>query len=175
MNKTFTQLDQRTDRILAAVAQLPVSTETFVELAELGQVLEDAPVKPVVVARLIVTRALGNRTIIEVHEGATFSAFYRIYTQTGNRRSTKRLVRTASRNEGLQPYFRAHLMVPGLKTLAEHWSRQPGVSAVKVRIIRKRAYRKLLSARPDELNMVTSKVNLPLRNFSALSASRQLS
>ena len=155
MHSTFTQLDTRTAQIFGAIqaGQIGPGSDALNELAQLLVATDDAPVKPSVVARLTVVRALGNVTIIEVHSDATFSCFYHIFTQVGKRRSTKRLVRTASRNEGLLPYYRAYLMVPGLKVLAEHWSRQPGVSSVKIRIIKKRAYRKLLSARPDELGL----------------------
>jgi hypothetical protein len=167
-NSTYQQLDQRTDHILATIGSLPVSSETFVELAEIQIALEDAPIKPVVVARLTITRALGNLTIVEVWEDASFSRFYKIFTQNGRRRSTKRLVRAANRNEGLKPYT-AHAVKPGLEVLAAHWLSMPQVASVKVRIIRKRAYKRLISASPDQLGMTTSTVNLPLRSFSPLS------
>jgi len=168
-NSNFTtQLNDRTDRILADIGSLPVAqSATFVELAEIQIALEDAPVKPVVVARLTVTRAVGSRTIIEVMENATFSNFYRISIQQGNRRSTKRLVRMANRNEGLRSY--GHDQQPGLETIAARWSQQPGVASVKIRIIRKRSYKKLISARPDQLGLTRSTVHLPLRSFSPLS------
>lgn len=127
-----------------------------------------------VIARMTVTRPRGNLTIIEVREDATFSSFYQVYTQIGKRRSTKRLIRTANRNEGLQPYFRAHLLQPGLEKLAEHWCKIPGVQSVKVRIIRKRLYRKLINARPDELGLVKTKVNIPIERFSPLRIPVQL-
>ena len=105
-----------------------------------------------VVARLTVRRALGCRTIIEVHEDATFSSFYRVFTQEGNRRSTKRAIRTGSRNEGLPPY-QAHRTTPGLERLADRWRQHPGVTAVTVRIIKRRAYKRLITAGPDELGL----------------------
>ena len=106
-----------------------------------------------VVARLTVTRALGAVTVIEVHEGATFSEFYRFFTQDGRRRSTKRLVRKANRNEGLAPWG-AHLQQPGLEVLAEAWRKMKNVDQVRIRIIQKRAYRRLISANPSELGQV---------------------
>ncbi len=116
-----------------------------------------------VVARLTVTRALGNLTIIEVRADATFHSFYQVYTQTGRRRSTKHLVRTADRNEGLHPYYRAYLLQPGLEKIAEQWQKQPGVTSVKVRIINKRAYRRLISAQPDELGLTAERpVRIPV-------------
>jgi hypothetical protein len=124
---------------------------------------------------MTVTREVGNLTIIEVHEDATFSRFYHIFTQVGKRRSTKRLVRSANRNEGLRPYFQAHLMQPGLERLAEHWKKQPGVASVKVRIIKKRAYQKLISTTPDQLGLVKTSVNIPMERFAPLGIPVQLS
>jgi hypothetical protein len=172
MQRTFTHLETRRDRIFQSiqVGAVQPNSDLLAELAELGDALADKPVKPVVVARMTVTRAVGNLTIVEVYEDATFSNFYHISTQVGKRRSTKRLVRVANRSEGIQPYYRAHLIQPGLDGLAEHWQKHPGVVSVKVRIIKKRAYCKLISARPDELGLTTSKVNLPLRSFSPLSS-----
>lgn len=113
-----------------------------------------------VVARLIVIRDVGCRTVIEVWEDATFSRFYHFFTQEGNRRSTKQAVRAASRNEGI-PAYQIFRVQPGLERLAEAWRKQPGVTAVTVRIIRRRAYRKLISARPDELGL-TKTHRLPI-------------
>lgn len=127
-----------------------------------------------VIARMTVTRSSGQINLIEVREDATFSTFYQVYSQIGKRRSTKRLIRHGDRNEGLHPHYQAYLMQPGLEKLAEHWSKLPGVQSVKVRIIRKRLYRKLISARPDELGLVTTKVNIPIERFSPLRIPVQL-
>jgi hypothetical protein len=105
------------------------------------------------VARLTVRREIGDTIIVEVHEDATFHAFYRFHTQSGTRRSTKRLVRTASRNEGLRPYYAAYRMQPGLEVLAENWKKQPGIKSVTVRIIRKRIYKQLINAAADALGL----------------------
>lgn len=105
------------------------------------------------VARLTVVREVGETMIVEVSEDATFTAFYRIYSQQGKRRSTKRLVRTASRNEGLRPWYAAYRMQPGLEVLAENWRKQPGVKKVTLRIIRKRIYKRLIHAAPDVLGL----------------------
>lgn len=153
MERTFTTVDRPLARIFAGV-----------------QVLEVAPAKPIVVARLTVVREVGNRTIIEVNEDATFSSFYHISTQVGQRRSTKRLVRVANRNEGIQPYYRAHLVQPGLKGLAEHWQKMPGVVSVKIRIIKGKAYRRLINATPDKLGLTRTSVRFPLAK--SLSVSR---
>ncbi len=109
------------------------------------------------VARLTVTREIGNVMIIEVHETASFHTFYWIYSQIGKRRSTKRLVRTANRNEGLKPWYAAYRMQPGLEVLAESWKQQPGVKTVTLRILRKRIYKKLIQSPADALGL--AKVN----------------
>lgn len=113
--------------------------------------------KAQVIARLTVTRQDGKRTIVEVPADATYHAFYHMYTQQGARRSTKRLVRTANRNEGL-PITNAHLHRPGLERLQERLesfgAQTNPVTKSQIRIIRKRAYRKLLEAAPDTLGLV---------------------
>jgi len=109
--------------------------------------------KSKVVARLTAIRQVGYRTIIEVCEDASFHSFYRYYTQQGTRRSTKTPVRTASRNEGLHPWYRAYRITPGLEVLATRMLDQKQFSSVKVRIIKKRDYLKLLEAAPDALGL----------------------
>lgn len=105
------------------------------------------------VGRLTVKRAVGSTTIIEVHTDATFTAFYRYFLQDGRRTSTRRAIRTTSRNDGLIPYA-AHRMTPGLEILAAFWASQPHVANVSVKILKKRLYKKLINARPDELGLV---------------------
>jgi len=178
-NAFANQLQDRRDRIFSAIQTGTVkpNSDAIRELAELTVALdaERTPVKPIVTARMTVTRALGNLTIIEVCEDATFSEFYRVYTQIGRRRSTKKLVRTANRNEGLKPFYAAHKLKPGLEALAMQWQGMPNVASVKIRIIKKRTYRKLLTAAPDALGMVTSTVNrLPERLSWMLGSSRTL-
>jgi len=109
--------------------------------------------KSKVVARLTAIRSVGVRTIIEICEDASFHNFYRYYTQQGTRRSTKTPVRTASRNEGLHPWHRTYRMEPGLEVLATRMLDQKQFSSVKVRILKKRAYRQLLDAAPDVLGL----------------------
>jgi len=106
-----------------------------------------------VVARLTVIREIGVRTIVEVNQDATFSNFYSYFMQEGARRSTKKLIRCANRNEGLAPWYRMYRMEPGLAAIAEHFKTMPNITSVKIRIIRKRLYRKLLAAAPDELGI----------------------
>jgi len=130
-------------------------------------------IKPVVVARLTITRANGKRTIIEIHQGATFHKFYNFFTQDGARRSTKRQLRTASRNEYL-PVINAHLHQPGLDVIEKQLKgvlaqTNPVVKTI-LRIIKKRAYKKLLNASPDALGLtrvnITDLSNRPRRDFA---------
>jgi hypothetical protein len=125
--------------------------------------------KSKVIARLTVTRANGWRTIVEIHADARFMAFYRYYRQFGNRRSTKEFVRSASRIEYLS-YFNAHLQKPGLdvieKRLKAFGVESNPVIASKLRILKKRIYKRLLNARPDELGLtklVTTDLQTPSR------------
>ena len=170
MQSSFTtkELDRRAATIIQGIQARHVTpdSDAMAELAEITEVISDRPVKPVVVARLTVTRAVGCKTIIEVCEDATFSNFYRFHTQQGNRRSTKRLVRTANRNEGLLPFHQAYRMTPGLERLADRWSKQPGVTAVTVRIVKRRAYRRLITTTPDQLGLTKTSVRMPWASFS---------
>ena len=113
--------------------------------------------KSKVVARLTAIREVGVKTIIEVCENATFASFFVFYTQQGNRRSTKKMVRSANRNEGLAPWHRVYRMTPGLEVIAEHLRGMKQFKSVTVRIIKKRAYRQLLTAAPDVLGLTKVK------------------
>ena len=119
-----------------------------------------------VIASLTVTRQNGRKTIVEIHRDATFIQFYHFHSQDGLKRSTKRLVRIASRNEFL-PIINAHLHKPGLDVIAkrlESFGAQSNpVINTKIQIIKKRIYRKMLSMRPDELGLtrlITTDLNL---------------
>jgi hypothetical protein len=118
-----------------------------------------------VVARLTVTRANGMRTIVEVWADAGFHTFYRYFRQNGARRSTKTPIRVASRNEGISWMRFEPLHPAGLETIAsrlEKYAAQSNpVVGKKLRIIQRRAYRKLLTARPDELGL-TQTAPLPI-------------
>lgn len=121
-------------------------------------------VKADVVARLTVTRQNGWKTIVEISSDATLHSFYRYFRQYGNRRSTREPVRTAGRAEGCLSFLK-HLQKPGLELILKRLEAWQGESnpivSTKLRIIKKRAYRKLINARPDELGMVKSRVNIP--------------
>ncbi|MCI0551286.1 MAG: hypothetical protein L0287_10045 [Anaerolineae bacterium] len=109
-----------------------------------------------VVARLTVIRQNGRRVIVEVHRDATFHQFYRFYVQEGKRWSTKRQVRTASRNESL-PVINTHLHKPGLDVieirLKSFQKTSNPVMSSKLQIFRKRLYKKLCNAQSAELGM----------------------
>lgn len=110
--------------------------------------------KSKVVARLTAIGKAGTRIIVEVHEDATFSSFFKFYTQQGAHRITKQLVRVANRNEGLAPWHRAYRMQPGLEAIAQTLKTRSQFTSVKIRIIKRRIYRKLLAAAPDALGLV---------------------
>lgn len=119
-----------------------------------------------VVARLTVTRKNGWKTIVTVQADATFHSFFRFYRQWGAKRSTKELIRTANRNEGIVfGVFHAQSRKPGmeliLERLANYQSESNPIISSQLRIIKKRAYKKLISARPDELGLVKTTVNIP--------------
>ena len=110
-----------------------------------------------VVARLTITRKNGRVMIVEVQADATFHTFYRFYTQDARRRSTKTPLRTASRNEYL-PVINSHLYQPGLavieKQLRTVCAQSNPIVTSKMRIVKKRAYEKLINAAPDALGLV---------------------
>jgi len=109
--------------------------------------------KKSIVARMTIHHTNGKRTIVEVPEDATFSEFYHFYLQEGKRWSTKKQIRVANRNTGLLS-LNAHLQTPGLeavKAQALRWGRE--IESIKVRVIRKKAYRRLLTTAPDQLGM----------------------
>lgn len=172
MNSTYSRLDRRAATILRAVriGKVAPNSDALAELAEITMANEDAPVKAVVVARLTVTRANGMRTVVEIWADASFHNFYRYFRQNGARRSTKTLIRTASRNEGVSWMKFEPLHPVGLETIASRLENYAGESnpVVKksIRIIRKRAYRQLLSARPDELGLTKTSFQLPRPSFS---------
>jgi hypothetical protein len=117
--------------------------------------------KKKVVARLTVIRASGYRTIVEVHSDATFSNFYRFHRQLGAKRSTKQFVRFGHQTEGCQWIGMQHQHKPSLETIAKrlefYASQSNPVVSKRIRIIHKRAYKKLLSARPDELGLTKTR------------------
>lgn len=131
-----------------------------------------------VIARLTVTRQDGKKTIVEVHPGATFHSFYQVYVQTGRRWSTKRQVRVASRNEGLMA-INAHRQTPGLEAFAARIAVFKSVSnpitSSKIKIFKKRVYKRLLAATPESLGLVKSRVNIPMHRFQPRGIPVQLS
>jgi hypothetical protein len=120
-------------------------------------------IAPLIIARLTISRADGKRTIVEIHQDATFHQFYRFFTQDGRRYSTKTLVRTASRNTYL-PAINTHRHQPGLDVVSRQleslFAKSNPVVSTKIRIIRKRVYKRLISVSPDQLGL--SKVSAGL-------------
>jgi hypothetical protein len=162
-----TQLDRRAATIIRSVrvGQVPPNSDALAELAELTEVLSDQPVKPVVIARMTVTRANGAKTIVEIWANATFHSFYHFFKQQGARRSTKEPIRTAYRDEGVNVVCARYNQQPGLDVIAKrlemYASQGNTVVSTKIRIIRKRAYRKLINATPHELGL-TKMARLPI-------------
>jgi hypothetical protein len=158
MQSSFTtkQIQRRFDQVLSSFKPGAIRTDSDAirELADLALALEDEPVKPTVLARLTIHRANGIRMIIEVSSDATFSTFYRFFTQQGARRSTKRFLRNGSRNEGIP---RLGYYLPGLESVAATIEKyaDPNNPIVKksIRIIQRKAYRKLIGMRPDLLGL----------------------
>lgn len=163
-DRTFTQLDTRTAQLFGAIQQgtIPANSDALVELAQLLVATDGAPSKPVVVARLTLTRADGWKTIIEVEAGSTFHSFFKYYKQFRNKRSTKTFLRAANRNNDGNRTAR-------LEDIAGKLAVIPGMTnpVVKttIRILRKRDYRRLLNASPDELGLTRSTVTLPRHPF----------
>ena len=159
MQSTFTQLNRRADRITGSS-----NRDTVRELAEIMIKLEDAPVKPVIIARLVVIRQNGTRTIVEIHQDSTFASFYHFYRQEGKRRSTKKLIRRGCRNEGM-PLVGLIRSCSGLDTIAAKlllWGRESNaVVDTKSYIFKKRLYRRLLSISPDQLGLAHTTVYVP--------------
>jgi hypothetical protein len=144
--------------------------------------------KSKVVARLTITRADNSRKIIEVHEDATFHEFFRFYTQIGNRRSTKTLTFTSSRITGLKP-INAHRYTPGLEVIRDRVIERSAlligtktgkfspVISMKLRIIKRKAYRRLITIAPDQLGLtkiITTDLNQPRRPIAVAVPSYRL-
>lgn len=178
MNRSFTtrQLSRRQNTILGAFqtgAAKPTS-EIIRELAEITEALADEPVRKHdnVVARLTVKRANGRRTIVEVYADASFHSFFHFFVQEGNRRSTRQSLRTASRNEGI---FLGNFGLGAIEEKLCHFGNKtnPVVSS-KLRILKKRAYKRLLTISPDQLGMLKIETRpwKPQMLFSPLGAGR---
>ncbi len=153
---TSKQLNRRASALLSGVRTGGISpqSDSLAELVEITEVLRDQPVKSVVVARLTVQRANGIRMIVEVQSDSKFSSFYFFYTQEGRRRSTKRFLHRRSRNMGVS-VIGYHQ--PGLESVLAQIEKyaDPSNPIVKtsIRILQRKAYKKLISARPDELGL----------------------
>jgi hypothetical protein len=141
-------IQRRFNQVLGSFRTGAVRTDSDAlrELAELSQALEDASARPDVIARLTITRQDNTRMIVEIHRGARYASFYHVFRQEGNKRSTKTQVRMGSRAEGRS-----------LEEIAIKWSMRDRstnpITHIKIKIYRRREYRRLVSARPDELGL----------------------
>jgi hypothetical protein len=155
MHNSFTtrQLDRRANSLLRQVRNVPSGSEIIRELAEITLKIEDAPVKPEVVARLTAFRKDGRRTIVEVYSSSTFHSFFYVYSQQGNRRSTKSLSRVGNRNEAIpNGLITSGFGLAAISVRLLIWGRGDGeVIETKLRIFKKREYRRLLSVSPDQI------------------------
>lgn len=162
-------LDQRTRTIFGALrtGSVPSNREIARELAEIQIRLEDAPVKPIVIARLTAFRKNGNRTIVEVRADSTFASFYHFSVQQGNRRSTRQSLRSGCRTEG------SGFGLAGLDAIAQKLSiysaQSNPVIQIKLQIFKKRLYKRLLSVAPDQLGLTVSNCHIPMERLSGRS------
>ena len=156
MQATFTskQTHRRFKGILGEVRNVPSNSDVIRELVELSFALEDAPVRPDVIARLTLSYQDRTRMIIEIHSDARYASFYHIFRQQGNRRSTKSKVRTGGRHEAAS-----------LEGVAVNWKARERadnpITHIRINIYRRREYRRLVSARPDQLGL-TKMSSLPI-------------
>lgn len=120
--------------------------------------------KVVVVARMTMTKADGNKLIVEVRADASFHQFYCWFSQAGRKR--KVYLRSSHRGDGLHghhPYKQ-----PGLDVLAEaHMKCFKTIQDAKIKVFKKRAYQALLNCAPDELagglpKITVSRPSLPV-------------
>lgn len=172
MNTSLTtrQLQRRENSLLSRfhTGAIRPDSDAVRELVEVHQELEDRPVKPIVIARLIAFRKNGYRTIVEVWDSSTFASFYKFSVQQGNRRSTRQSLRSGCRNEGT-----FHSVV-GLDAIAQKLSiysaQSNPVIQIKLQIFKKRAYKRLLSVAPEQLGLTVSTVTLPRERLSGRSS-----
>lgn len=150
-------IQRRFNQVLGSFRPGAVRTDSDAirELAELSFALEDAPVKPDVIARLTLTRQDNTRMIVEIHRDARFASFYHIFRQQGNKRSTKKQVRIGGRREA-----------SSLEGVAINWKMRERadnpIIDIKLKIYRRREYRRLITARPDELGLSKMRCHLPI-------------
>lgn len=104
--------------------------------------------KNTVVARMTLTRTNGIKTIVEIHENASFMNFYTWYRQEGR----KVLLRTSNRNDGVAAHWRAPFQEKGLDVLAARTTQiMKDVTGVTIKILKKRKYQQMITCTPDQL------------------------
>jgi hypothetical protein len=150
MQSSFTskQLDRRANSILSAArsGRMAPTGDTLVELVEITEAISDQPVKPVVIARLTLTRQDNTRIVVEIHRDVRFASFYRYYSQQGNKRSTKSHVRTGGRHEA------ASLEGVAINFKTRERADNPSTN-IRLKIFLKREYRRLIAAGAGELGL----------------------
>lgn len=104
-----------------------------------------------VIARMTVTKADGKKLIVEVHDDATEQAFYRWYSQDGRKR--KEFIRTSHRTDGADRVAQVLRSTPGLDLLVARMKTYMQITDVKIRIILKRAYKRMTTCSADKLGL----------------------
>ena len=104
-----------------------------------------------VLARMTVTKADGKKLIVEVHDDSTEHTFYYWYSQEGRKR--KQFIRTSHRTDGADGVAHTLRSAPGLELLAGRLksSTYMKVTDIKIRIILKRAYKRMTTCSADKL------------------------
>jgi len=105
--------------------------------------------KSKVIARMTVTKADGKKLIVEVHDDATEHAFYRWYSQEGRKR--KVFIRTSHRTDGADRVAQVLRSTAGLDLLSARMKTYMQITDVKIRIILKRAYKRMTTCSADQL------------------------
>ena len=104
--------------------------------------------KAKVIARMTVTKADGKKLIVEVHDDATEHAFYCWYSQEGRKR--KVFIRTSHRTDGADRVAQVLRSTPGLDLLAARMKTYMQITDVKIRILSKRAYKRMTTCSADQ-------------------------
>ena len=105
--------------------------------------------KSKVIARMTVTKADGKKLIVEVHDDATEHAFYRWYSQEGRKR--KVFIRTSHRTDGADRVAQVLRSTAGLDLLSARMKTYMQITDVKIRILSKRAYKRMTTCSADQL------------------------
>ncbi len=105
--------------------------------------------KSKVIARMTVTKADGKKLVIEVHDDATEQEFYHWYSQDGRKR--KQFIRMSHRTDGAERVAQVLRCTPGLDMLATRMKTYMQIKDIKIRILLKRAYKRMTTCSADKL------------------------